>query len=51
MSDPEVEQALKLASGNTSSLMPQERTLEEERLHRKQQLAKRADRADRTLPA
>lgn len=39
MSDPEVEQALKLASGNTSSLIPQERDIEQERLHRKQNLA------------
>lgn len=39
MADQDVEQALKLASGNTSSLIPQERTVEQERLHRKQNLA------------
>ncbi|MGV1089659.1 MAG: class II aldolase/adducin family protein [Mycobacterium sp.] len=39
MADQDVEQALKLATGNTSSLIPQERTVEQERLHRKQNLA------------
>jgi ribulose-5-phosphate 4-epimerase/fuculose-1-phosphate aldolase len=39
MADPDVEQALTLAAGNTSSLFPQDRTIEEERLHRKQNLA------------
>ena len=39
MADSDVDQALKLATGNTSSLMPQERTIEQERLHRKQNLA------------
>jgi ribulose-5-phosphate 4-epimerase/fuculose-1-phosphate aldolase len=40
MSSTEVAQASKLASGNTASLLPQaDRTIDEERLHRKQRLA------------
>jgi ribulose-5-phosphate 4-epimerase/fuculose-1-phosphate aldolase len=40
MSSTELEQASRLASGNAASLLPQgERSLEEERLHRKQTLA------------
>ena len=39
MADSDLDQALKLAGGNTSSMIPQERTIEEERLHRKQNLA------------
>lgn len=40
MSSTEVEQASRLASGNAASLLPQgDRTIDEERLHRKQSLA------------
>src|SRR5215213_9332920 len=40
MTDDDVEQASKLASGNVAALLPDEgRSVEEERLHRKQNLA------------
>ena len=40
MTDTELEQAARLASGNVAALLPQEdRSIEEERLHRKQNLA------------
>src|SRR3954463_7637735 len=40
MTDDDVEQAGRLASGNVAALLPDEgRTVEEERLHRKQNLA------------
>ncbi|BBY27966.1 class II aldolase/adducin family protein [Mycolicibacterium sediminis] len=39
MSHDDADQAARLAGGNTAALLPQERTLDEERLHRKQQLA------------
>src|SRR6266550_3800217 len=40
MSDADIQQAQQLASGNVAALMPEEgRTVEQERLHRKQNLA------------
>src|SRR5712672_2222930 len=40
MSDTDVQQAQQLASGNVAALLPDEdRTIEQERLHRKQNLA------------
>src|SRR5260370_42618066 len=40
MPDADIQQAQQLASGNTAALMPEEgRTVEQERLHRKQNLA------------
>ena len=39
MADTGVEQAQKMAGGNISALLPQERNTEQERLHRKQNLA------------
>jgi hypothetical protein len=40
MTDDDVDQANRLASGNVGALLPDEgRTIEEERLHRKQNLA------------
>src|ERR1700687_1297694 len=40
MSDTDVQQAAKLASGDVAALLPEEgRTIEQERLHRKQNLA------------
>ena len=40
MSDTDVQQAQQLASGNVAALLPKEgRTIEQERLHRKQNLA------------
>jgi len=39
MADTQAEQAQKMAGGNISSLLPQDRDIEQERLHRKQNLA------------
>ena len=40
MPDADIQQAQQLASGNIAALMPEEgRTIEQERLHRKQRLA------------